>query len=145
MDAKLDYKKIRAEEYNIGRRAAYKIKNSITKQLQEYGLVKSGTLSRSISSVPKMGEVRLFGIRTKMNHYGFIHQVGVNDLRTGHTRKTSYGAYSVKEHTMIMKASPFISMGIEKSGVFEQLVRELGALRSEEIILRLKGDDIKIK
>lgn len=145
MDSKLDFNKIRRQEYNIGRRASTKIENSITRQLQEYGLIKSAALSRSIKSSPKMGKFRLFGIRTRMSHYGFIHQVGVNDLRSGHLKKTSFGSHSVKEHTMIMKASPFISSGIERSGAFEQLVEDLGALRSQEIILRLKGDDIKIK
>ncbi|NKI28273.1 hypothetical protein HCG49_17095 [Arenibacter sp. 6A1] len=144
---KIDYNKIRDEEEKAGKVAAKMIQTRVHSLLLEYGLDDTGGLKKSIKSEEKMGDLRLFGIITRMQRHGYILQQGVNTKRTSHEKKLRKrgGKYSVREHTMMLQQKPFITEGLEDSGAFEYLVDALGKIRMEEVILSFKGTNIIVK
>ncbi len=143
----VDYKKIKRQEKKAGQVASKMIQTKIHSLLMQYGLVDSGGLEKSVKSEPKMGDLRLFGIITRMERHGYILQHGINTKRTGHVRelKKTNSFYSVREHTYMLQNKPFITEGLENSGAFEYLVDALGKIRMEEVILSFKGVNIIVE
>lgn len=139
MAPQLSLADLRKAERKVGLKAARLIKKSIIKEISVYNLNSNTSsvisLQETVKSRVKMGRVRLFGIRTTMARHGFIHQHGVNDQRTGHTRQVvkTKTFYTVQEHGFHLTKRPFIEQGILKSGAFEVIFKELGSLRMQEV------------
>lgn len=143
-------KRIKKSEAKIGNKASLLISKILKKEIAlSFGVSQNpnDSLLESIEVKKKMGKVRLFGIRIDMAKHGFIHQYGVDTKRTGHTKERNIPRktfYTVKEHGMILRKTPFIEMSVENSGAFEYVFDELGKLRMDEVVLAF-GKQLKVK
>jgi hypothetical protein len=152
MSSTLDYKKILKAERKIGKKASRLVEDSIRKQIGKNfmpGNVNRReaefSLSNSVNTVPVTGDVRLFRLSTSMAQHGFILQYGFSGKRSGYTGERKSGTfYEVKEHDFNLPSVPFIEDGIEKSGAFNVLFDELGALRMKEVGIFFKKQGIKL-
>lgn len=152
MSSTLDYKDILKAEQRIGKKASRLIENSIRKEIGAKNFMPGNVnrreleLSKSVNTKPITGNVRLFRLSTTMARHGFILQHGFSGQRSGYIgeRKKSGKFYRVTAHQFDLPSFPFIEDGIEKSGAFNVLFNELGALRMKEIGIFFKGQGIKL-
>jgi hypothetical protein len=151
-------------ERRIGLKASRMIQKSIQQEIRKHNLfsgnVKQGdelSLLDSVKTTPKMGKVRLFKIQTTMARHGFIIQHGVNTNRSGHIRakgrwrnereaggRNKSPFTNVSAHPFKLTAIAFIEDGIEKSGGFDIIFNELGALRMQEVKIMFKKNGVNI-